>query len=165
MAIDICKAFDRVWHAGLIHNFKSYGISGQIFGLILFLVIDRFQWFLIENLHKNIQLMLDFLKSPFLLLHFSCYTLMIFLTMLSLILLSLLMALLFILSVTRHLIYGNNLNWLLNLNDDGSIDVKMDGSALEEKSSFEMLGLTFYSKLDWGSYIISIGKTGRISEL
>ena len=79
--------------------------------------------------------------------------------------LSLLMALLFILSVTRHLIYGNNLNWLLNLNDDGSIDVKMDGSALEEKSSFEMLGLTFYSKLDWGSYIISIGKTGRKSEL
>ena len=29
-----------------------------------------------------------------------------------------------------------------------SIDVKMDGSALEEKSSFKMLGLTFYSKLD-----------------
>ena len=29
----------------------------------------------------------------------------------------------------------------------------MDGSALEEKSSFKMLGLTFSSKLDWGSYI------------
>ena len=39
-----------------------------------------------------------------------------------------------------------------------SIDVKMDGSALEEKS-FKMLGLTFSSKLDWGSYIISIAKT------
>ena len=35
----------------------------------------------------------------------------------------------------------------------------MDGSALEEKSSFKMLGLTFSSKLDWDSYIISIGKT------
>ena len=35
----------------------------------------------------------------------------------------------------------------------------MDGSVLEEKSSFKMLGLTFSSKLDWGSYIISIAKT------
>ena len=37
-----------------------------------------------------------------------------------------------------------------------AIDVKMDGSVLEKKSSFKMLGLTFSSKLDWGSYIISI---------
>ena len=43
-------------------------------------------------------------------------------------------------------------------NNNGSIDVKMDGSVLEEKSSFKMLGLTS-SKLDWGSYIISIAKT------
>ena len=35
----------------------------------------------------------------------------------------------------------------------------MDGSALEEKTSFKMLGLTFPSKLDWGSYIVSIAKT------
>ena len=35
----------------------------------------------------------------------------------------------------------------------------MDGSVLEEKSSFKMLGLTFSSKLDWGSYIICIAKT------
>ena len=33
----------------------------------------------------------------------------------------------------------------------------MDGSVLE--SSFKMLELTFSSKLDWGSYIISIAKT------
>ena len=44
-------------------------------------------------------------------------------------------------------------------NNTGAIDVKMDGSVLEEKSSFKMLGLTFSSKLDWGSYIISIAKT------
>ena len=44
-------------------------------------------------------------------------------------------------------------------NNNGSIDVKMDGSVLEEKSSFKMLGLTFSSKLDWASYIISIAKT------
>ena len=35
----------------------------------------------------------------------------------------------------------------------------MDEPVLEEKSSFKMLGLTFSSKLDWGSYIISIAKT------
>ena len=35
----------------------------------------------------------------------------------------------------------------------------MDGAALEEKSSFKMLGLIFSSKLDWGSYIISIAKS------
>ena len=35
----------------------------------------------------------------------------------------------------------------------------MDGCVLEEKTSFKMLGLTFSSKLDWGSYIISIAKT------
>ena len=34
----------------------------------------------------------------------------------------------------------------------------MDGAYLEEKSSFKMLGLTFSSKLDWGSYITSIAK-------
>ena len=34
VALDISKAFDRVWHAGLIHILMSYGISGQTFGLI-----------------------------------------------------------------------------------------------------------------------------------
>ena len=41
----------------------------------------------------------------------------------------------------------------------GPIDVKMVESVLEVKSSFKMLGLTFSSKLGWGSYIISIAKT------
>ena len=44
-------------------------------------------------------------------------------------------------------------------NNNGSIDVKMDGSVLEEKSYFKMLRLTFSSKLDWGSYTVSIAKT------
>ena len=35
-------------------------------------------------------------------------------------------------------------------NNNGSIDVKMDGAVLERKS-FKMLGLTFYFELDWGS--------------
>ena len=44
-------------------------------------------------------------------------------------------------------------------NNTGAIDVKMNGSVLEGKSSFKMLGLTFPFKLDRGSYIISIAKT------
>ena len=64
-------------------------------------------------------------------------------------------------------------NWLVNFNagktelfsfdqskNTESIDMKMDGSILEAKSSFKMLGLIFSSKLDWCSYIIiSIAKT------
>ena len=74
---------------------------------LLFSVIDSFEWFWMESLHKNIQLMLEFLKGPFLVLQFSCCILMTFLMMLSVILLSLLMILLPILSVIRHLICGN----------------------------------------------------------
>ena len=44
-------------------------------------------------------------------------------------------------------------------NNNGSTDLKMNRSALEENSSFQILGLTFSSKLDLGSYIISIAKT------
>ena len=44
-------------------------------------------------------------------------------------------------------------------NNTGAINVNIDGSFLEEKSSFKILGLTFSSKLDWGSYINSIAKT------
>ena len=47
-------------------------------------------------------------------------------------------------------------------NKTGAIDVKIDDSVLEEKSSFKMLGLTFSSKLDWGSYIIPFAKNASI---
>ena len=40
-ALDISKAFDRVWHAGLLHNFKCYGIPGQIFDLISSFLSNR----------------------------------------------------------------------------------------------------------------------------
>ena len=58
------------------------------------------------NLHKNNQLILEFLKGPFLVLHFSYYTLMTFLMMLSVILLFMLTILLSPLNATRHLICG-----------------------------------------------------------
>ena len=148
---------------------------------LLFSVIDGFEWLWMGSLHKNIQLMLEFLKAPFLMLQFSYCTLLTFLMMLSVILVSMLTILLSILSVIEHLICGNNLKWLLNLNlicgtlDPGkkwlvdfnaektqlvlfdqanntsSFDVKMDWSVLERRSSFKMLGLTVSSKLDWGS--------------
>ena len=63
-------------------------------------------------------------------------------------------------------------NWLVDLNagktqlvsfdrsnNTGSTHVKMDGFVLEENSSFKMLGLTFSSKLNRGSHVISIVKT------
>ena len=46
-------------------------------------------------------------------------------------------------------------DWSKDTGSTGS----MDGSVLVEKSSFKMLGLTLSSKLDWGSYMISIVKT------
>ena len=98
-------------------NFSLMKFQVRYFALfLLFSVIDGFEWFWMGSLHKNIQLMLEFHKASFLVLHFSYYTLMTFLMMLSVILLSMLMILLSILSVIRHLICGNNLNWLLNLN-------------------------------------------------
>ena len=69
-----------------------------------------------ESLHKNFQLMLEFLEAPFFVLHFPYYTLLIFLTVLYVMLLSMRMILLSVVSVVRHLIRSNNLNWLLNLN-------------------------------------------------
>ena len=41
-------------------------------------------------------------------------------------------------------------------NNFGAINLKMDGSFLEEKKSFRMLGLSFSSKFDWGFYITSV---------
>ena len=41
VVFDISKAFNRVWHAGLLHRLKTYRISGQIFGLILSFLYDR----------------------------------------------------------------------------------------------------------------------------
>ena len=41
VALDISKSFDRVWHAGLLHKLKLYGISGQIFGFISSFLSNR----------------------------------------------------------------------------------------------------------------------------
>ena len=48
---------------------------------------------------------------------------------------------------------------LVTEHDLRDTDVKMGESVQEEKLSFKMLVLTFSSKFDWGSYIISIART------
>ena len=111
MALDISKAFERVWHAGLLHKLKFRSDTWPYF---FFFSNKQLEVVLDESLHKNIQLMLEFLKGPILVLHFSCCILMTFLMMLSVLLLSTMMILLSILTMIRHLICSNNLNWLLN---------------------------------------------------
>ena len=166
-----------VFFLWLVKSFKNL--------FLLFSVIDGFRWFWMGSLHKNIQLMLEFLKGPFLVLHFSYYILMNFL-MLSVILLwynfyskcdqasdlwqQLQLASELESDLRDTVDWGRK--WLVDFNagktqlvwfdqsyNTGAIGVKMDGSVLEEKSSFRMLGLTFSSKLGWGSYSISIAKT------
>ena len=41
LGLDISKAFDRVWHAGVLQKLKSYEISGQIFDLISSFLSNR----------------------------------------------------------------------------------------------------------------------------
>ena len=109
VALDISKAFDRVGMLAFFTNLSLMEFQVKNFALFLLIsVIDGFEWFWMESLHKNIQLMVEFLKASFLVLHFLCYILMTFLVMLALILLSMLMILLPTLTVIRHLICGNN---------------------------------------------------------
>ena len=101
VALDISKASDRVWHAGPLQKLLQVRYLALF---LLFSVIDGFGCFWIGRHHKNVQLMLEFLKAPILVLHFFYYTLMTFLMMLSIILLSMLLILLRVIS---HLIYGS----------------------------------------------------------
>ena len=63
VALNISKAFDRVWQAGLLCLMEFQVRYLALF--LLFSVIGSFRWLWMGNLHKNIQLMLEFLKGPF----------------------------------------------------------------------------------------------------
>ena len=41
--LDISKAFDRVWHDGLLYKLKSYGINGPLLNLLKRFLTNRFQ--------------------------------------------------------------------------------------------------------------------------
>ena len=97
VALDISKAFDRVWHAVLFGTQGFTNLSLMEFWVrysalfYLFSVIDDIKWFKMGSIYNNIQLILEFLKAPSLDQYFSCYTLITFLMILSVILLSMLM--------------------------------------------------------------------------
>ena len=179
VALDISKAFDRVWHAGLLHKLKSYGISGQIFDLISFLSNSKLRVVLDGKSSQEYPVNVGAPQG------------------------SILGPTLFLLCINDLpddvicdiAIYADDTNlyskcdrasdlwqqlelaselesdlrdmvdwskkWLVDFNagktqlvsfdwsnNNGSVDVKMGGSILEEKSSFKMLGLTLSSKLD-----------------
>ena len=86
------------------------------------------------SLHKNIQLMLEFFKASFLIVHFSYCTLIAFLMMLSVILLSMLMILLSTLSLIRHL-------WQqLELNSELESDLEDTGLGQEVAGESGLVG-------------------------
>ena len=190
VALDISKAFDRVWHAGLLHKLKSYGFSGQIFSLISSFLSNRRLRVVLEGKSSqeypvNAGVPQGSILGPTLFLLYIndlpddiiCYIAIYADTALyskcdqtsdlwqQLELASELES-----DLRDTVDWGKK--WLVDFNagktqlvlfdrsnNNGSIDAKMDGSILEEKSSFNMLGLTFSSKLEWGSSIISIAKT------
>ena len=117
VARDIPKAFDRVWRAGLLHKLMSDGIIGQIFGLMFTFLSNRWLWVVLYRKSSQKYLVdagvsqASILGPTLFLLcindlpnHVIC-NIAIYAEIL-----------LPILSVIEHLIRGNNLNWLLNLN-------------------------------------------------
>ena len=187
LALDISKAFDRVWHAGLLHKLKSYGISGQIFGLISSFLSNRWLRVVLDGKSSqvypvNAVVPQGSIFGPTLfLLHINdlpddviCNigiyaddtTLYSKCDQAS--------------DLWQQLDLASELEsgprdtvdwgrkWLVDFSAGktqlvsfdrskitGATDVKMDGSVLEEKTSFKMLGFTFSSKLHWGPYIVS----------
>ena len=180
VALDISKAFDRAWHTGFLHKLRFYGISGQIFGLISSFLSNR--WLRVVLDGKSSQeypvnagvpqrsilgptlflLYLDDLPDVICnsaicaddtTLYSKCdpaYELWQQLELAS-----------ELESDLRDTVdWGRK--WLVvfiagkSQLVSGAIDVKMDGSVLEEKSSFKMLVLTF-SLLNWiGAVTLSL---------
>ena len=119
----IARAFNRSGTTGAVAEFgrlvffTNLSIMEFQVSYSLFSVINCFEWFWMESLRKSIKFMLQFPKAPFLVLCFFYYHLWpSWWCYLWCYQLPMLMLLLSILSVIRHLICGNNLDWLLNLN-------------------------------------------------
>ena len=180
MALDISKAFDRVWHAGLLHKLESYGISGQIFCLISSFLSNRRLQVVLDGKSSqeypvNAGVLQGSILGPTLFLlyindlpdnvicNIAIYaddtTLYSKCDRASDLWQQLELASEFESDLRDTVDWGKK--WLVDFNagktqlvsfgqsnKNGSIDVKMGGSIVEEKSSFKMLGLMFSSKLD-----------------
>ena len=191
VTLDISKAFDRVWHAGLLHKLRSYGSSCQIFGLISPFLSNRQLWVVLDG--KSSQEYPVKAGDP----QGSNLGPALFLLYINDVPGSIIFNIAIYVDDTtlnsrwdqasdlwQQLELASELQsdlrdtgnwgrkWLVDFiagttrlvsfdcsNNTGAIDVKMDGFVLEEKLSFKMLELTFSSKLDWGSYIISGART------
>ena len=73
VALDISKAFDRVWHAGFRQKIKPFGISGHISPYCFFSFLSNRQLLVVldmKSLQVNISSMLEILKGSFLVLQF-----------------------------------------------------------------------------------------------
>ena len=53
VALDLSKAFDRVWHDGLLHKRKPNGISCHMFGLTSSFLSNRCFWVALDG--KSLQ--------------------------------------------------------------------------------------------------------------
>ena len=116
VALDVFKAFDTIWHADILHRLRSYGISGQIFDLISSFLSNRRHRVVLDGKSSQEYPVIADVPQGSIFGPTLFYSTSVTLMMLSVILLSMLMMLLSILSMIRHLIYGSNWNWLLNLN-------------------------------------------------
>ena len=174
VTLNILKALDRICHVGHLNKVRSYQILCLEFGLFgLFWVIDGLMWYWMGSLYKNIQLLVEFSKGPSLILHFSCYTLMTFLMIFAFydddttiyvmcdqtydlwqqleMAVELESDLWDTVNSGRKCLadFNNQKTQLLSFdwfNNTAVIYVKIDGSFLEGKSSFKMLGLSFSSQ-------------------
>ena len=117
MAVDISKAFDRFWHPVLLHKRKSYGISGQIIGLISSFLSNRQLWVVLDG-NSSQEYSVNAGVSQGSILDPTLFLLYINDLPDDVICNIAICAdnTTFYAKCIRHLICGNNLNWLLNWN-------------------------------------------------
>ena len=51
--LDISKAFDRIWHNGLLFIFKQNGVSRNLFQLVTSFLSDKYQRVLLNGQTSN----------------------------------------------------------------------------------------------------------------